>query len=191
MKLLYLLSVISIIFLSGCELNKRERELEKRTAELNQKEQELILLQKQLELQEESLARREKSVDSTLKRNLIKDSIAVARSGIIGEWSVKMQCTETTCEGYAIGDIKNEQWSFSYEHNTILVKAMANNNLAHIYTGNYSDSTIQLTAQQDPAAVVDITVKLQLKKKNTLEGTRVLKKGEDCAVVYALDLSKL
>lgn len=191
MKLLYLFSFIGMILLSGCELNQRERELDKRTAELNQKEQELILLQKQLELQEESLTQREKTVDSTLRRNLIKDSIAVAKSGIIGGWSVKMQCTETTCEGFAIGDVKNEQWNFSYEHNTVLVKAMANNNLVHIYTGNYSDSTIQLTAQQDVSATVDITVKLQMKNKNALEGIRVLKKGEDCAVVYALDLKKL
>lgn len=191
MKLLYLFSLLGIIFLSGCEMNKRERELDKRTAELNQKEQELILLQKQLELQEESLAQREKSVDSTLRSNQIKDSIAVAKSGIIGQWAVKMQCTETTCEGYAIGDVKNEQWNISYEHNTVLIQAMANNNLVHIYTGNYSDSTIQLTAQQDAAATVDITVNLQLKKKNALEGTRQLKKGDECTVVYDLDLKKL
>jgi len=191
MKFIYIFSVFSILLFSGCELNQRERALDKRATALNEKEQELILLQKQLQLQEEELAQREKTVDSTYRRNLIKDSIAVYKAGIIGEWSVNMQCTETTCEGYAIGDIKNEQWNFSYEHNTLLVKAMANNNLAHIYTGTYSDSTIQLTAQQNAAAAIDLIVKLKLKKKNSLEGTRVMKKGDDCSVVYALDLKKL
>jgi hypothetical protein len=191
MKLLYLFSFIGIILLSGCELDKRERELEKRTAEINQKEQELILLQKQLELQEASLALREKSVDSTLRSNLRKDSIAVYRSGILGSWSVKMVCSETNCEGSAIGDVKKEQWDITYEHYTILVKAMVNNNLVHVYTGSYDNDNLQLTAQQDDAATATIDVTLQLAGKNKMEGTRVIKRGEQCSITYDMDMKKL
>lgn len=178
------------IFVLACSCTSRikEENLQKREAALNQKEQELLLKERSLQLKEEELLKRAQYLDSTSHI----DSTHLIDSGLIGNWSVKMVCTETTCAGSAVGDTKSEIWQLSYESNSIIVKAMVNNQLVRVYTGFYTDNTIELVEGNKgttTSASTKMIVRLRVIDKTHLEGQREITR-EDCKVIYTLQLEK-
>jgi uncharacterized protein (DUF3084 family) len=191
MKFIYLMLIFFASTCSGCGLRERERELEKKENEVNQKEQRLLLLEKQLQLKEDALAQREKEIDTIKQQNVITDS-AMINLSLVGKWSVNMRCTETTCEGSAVGDTKNEQWDIEYQNYVVIVKAMADNKLARVYTGAYTENGLQLTAEHEPEApTTKITARLQQKNTKEMEGIREISRSDVCKIVYAVTMKKI
>lgn len=181
-----------LITSTGCDLREREMELEKKLSEVNQKEQELLVKEKSLQLKEDELAQKEKLLDSASNK-LMADSLAVLHPELPGTWNVTMRCTETTCPGSAVGDVKNEQWQISYQDNTVIVNAMSDNKLVRTYSGTYTGSVIELSTQPDTAQAgqnTKMVVRLQVTKDNEMTGQREIIRPEDCRIVYSLDLKK-
>ncbi|HEX6915468.1 MAG TPA: hypothetical protein VF145_09515, partial [Chitinophagaceae bacterium] len=147
--------------LAGCELNRREKALQEKEAQLLQKEQELMLKEKTLALKEQELVKREQRLDSTIVDTTLKYSPELP-----GLWNAKMQCTETTCSGSAVGDTKVETWELSFDSSFHLIaRVITGNNIARVYTGSYNGSEILL--KQDVAgaagvAATHLSIKLQL-----------------------------
>lgn len=190
MKIVYFIFLGLCLISSGCGLRQREEALEKKENEINQKEQRLLLREKELQLKEEELAQRQRVMDSTQNQFLTNDS-AVINPQIIGNWSVTMRCTATTCEGSAIGDTKNETWQIYYQDQNVIIKAFADNKLVRTYTGVHTDRNIQLVAQQDETMPqAKMTVQLNLKTANEMDGTREIVRANNCQIVYALTLRK-
>lgn len=189
MKWIVLFSVLCLM--TGCSLREREKAIEKKTSELNQKEQELLFKEKSLQLREDELVKREKLLDSTMNKKQ-GDTLASINPQLVGTWIVKMNCTETTCTGSAVGDIKTEQWEISYQENTVIAKAMAGQDLVRVYTGSYVGNTLQLTQSEDTNApqAVKMRVTLSVSHENEMEGEREIIRGDDCKIVYALQLKK-
>ncbi|HEY9362617.1 MAG TPA: hypothetical protein VIQ00_05115 [Chitinophagaceae bacterium] len=193
MKWIFCLLIFCLIILPGCDLRKRENQLEKRTAILNQKEQELLLKEKSLQLKEQELEQREKLVDSTMNIFNANDSIKLVDSTLIGTWEVRMRCTETNCSGSAVGDVKTERWVLGYQNQNIITKAYDGNKLVRIYTGKYIGDRIQLTAQNDdiasPSFVMLVT--LQKIKENEMTGRREILRQDVCRTIYDLEVKKV
>jgi len=191
MKIVYVLFLLIVLSNVKCGLRQRETQLEKRENEINQKEQKLLLLETQLQLKEAALAEREKKADSIQIALPVSDS-ALIDTTIIGDWSVNMRCTETTCEGSAVGDTKNETWSVTYQGNVLIAKAMADKQLVRIYTGTYTEAGLQLAAEQEQAAPSNrITVTLEQTRAGEMQGIREIRRPEECHIVYALTLKKI
>ena len=192
MKYILISCCIFLFMLTGCSLREREKELEEKINFINQKEQELLLKEKSLQLKEEELANKEKVLDSTLTSQ-VKDSATILNPDLVGTWIVKMNCTETTCSGSAVGDVKTEQWIISYQDNAIIAKAMAGDNLVRIYTGSSSGNTLQLTARLEDSSsqkLTTMTVRIAATHKNEMEGQREIIRADDCKIVYALELKR-
>ena len=171
MRLLKLLLLLSMATLAGCDVRMREQELQVKADSLAQKEQQLILLQNELNVQKTDLEAKQHLLDSLLKRYIPPDSVLPQKTFLVGRWSVQMVCTETTCAGSAVGDNKTEMWDIAYQDNTIIAKAMVNNQLVRVYSGNTNENELLLTAQQDTAATkTNITVRLLLKMKQQWKG---------------------
>jgi hypothetical protein len=187
MKLTVLYLIIFISLVSGCGLRQKEEELKKKETALNQKEQELLLKEKTLEIKEQELLVREKKIDSTTQT----DTTMLNNPAIIGIWNVKMTCTQTTCSGSAVGDIRTEQWNISYESNSVIVKAMADEKLIRTYIGNPNINTIELKDQQTTdSSSTKMTVRLRLINATTMDGEREIIRENNCKVVYSLQLNK-
>jgi hypothetical protein len=182
---------LTIVFLcSGCDLKAREEALQKKEAELAQKEQELTVKEKSLQVREEELMQMKQQLDSVKTK---KDTEVVYNQQLVGQWNVKMTCTETTCPGSAVGDTKTETWDINYENNLIVAKAMANNKLVRVYTGSYDSTNLMLSEDvgntpSEPSA--KLTIRLNLTDANTMEGQREIVRENDCRIVYGLQLSK-
>jgi hypothetical protein len=185
--ILYLL--VPVFLLTSCGLQEKEQALKKKEAQLNQKEQELIAREKALEFKEQELATKQKKLDT-----LSVDSAFLANPRIPGLWSVKMNCTSTTCTGSALGDTKNEQWIISYEARHVIARVMAADKLVRVYTGAFTDTnTIELTDESggtpsEPAT--KMVVRLSIKDEKTIEGQREITRDNDCKIVYALEMGK-
>jgi hypothetical protein len=188
MKLIIILLFFSTLF-SGCNLRERELNVEKKEAELMQKEQELNLLAKTLQIKEEELIKREKRLDSTS----LSDTTGVYNSALVGKWLVRMTCTETTCTGSAVGDVKNEQWNISYQNNNIIATAMDAGKIVRVYSGIYTGNTVELVEDRQSTASQPATkmiVRLRVTNDNTLEGQREIVRENGCKIIYALQMSK-
>jgi hypothetical protein len=189
MKSLLLYLTILLLFASGCESRRKQEAMEQRIAALNQKEQELLFKERALQLKEEELLRREAKIDSTLNT----DTAGLVNPALVGNWSVKMSCIETTCTGYAVGDTKNEVWNISYQGNNILARAMAGHQLVRVYSGRLRGNTVELAEGRDSTVATPGTkmfVRLTMNTQNIMEGQREIIRENDCKVVYALELVK-
>ncbi len=179
---------IILLFSAGCGLRSREEALQKKEADFAEREKQLQFKEKTLQLKVEELALREKQIDSTRQ-----DAPQVYNDTIVGQWNVKMTCIETSCTGSAIGDSKSETWQFTYQDHNILVKAMAGDQLARIYSGSYDGTNITLTedvAHSSSAPATKILVRLILSGNNAMEGQRDIIRENDCKIIYRLQLNK-
>lgn len=191
MKSFVVLFLALMILLPSCNIREREKQIEQKLSSINQKEQELILWERTLQLREQEVRRLEKEIDST--KAIGSDSAFIYNPGIVGNWSVKMNCIETNCPGSAVGDTKVEQWAIAYQGDAVIARASAGKELVRVYTGKYYGNILQLTAQQDDTSAsmaAKIVVRLQEVQKNNLEGRREITRPENCRIVYSLELKK-
>lgn len=176
-----------LFFLNSCGLQEREQALQLRETELAQREALLYQREKALETREAEITRQTRLADS-----LAQDTLLRFEPRLIGRWNTKMTCTETTCPGSAIGDVKSEVWEFSYEGNRLLARAIVKDRVVRVYRGENTVNGIHLVEEVTPAdgTLTRITVSLLLKDDNTLEGQREIVREDDCRILYALQLKK-
>jgi hypothetical protein len=185
------------LFITSCDLRSRQEAVDKKETQLAEWEQELNLREKTLNLKENELRQRQHVLDSvqlTGKADSTRpDSAAIYNANIIGLWSVKMVCTETTCSGSAVGDTKSETWDFYYANDHLIARAMAGDNLVRIYTGMLTGTTIALNEVVENTGVTPSTkllVNLTVKGDKLMEGKREIVRINECKIVYDLQLSK-
>jgi hypothetical protein len=180
------LSLICTCFLvAACEpsANRVARE-----AALNEKARNLEILEQELNSRSQELAARERVLDSIQHLN---DTTSKFNADLIGNWSTSMRCTETSCEGSAVGDTKSEKWEISYQDNQVKLKAFVNSQLIGEYSGLFSDDGLVVTAKRGPAeSTTLITVTLSPPVGNKMSGTRVINQAGKCSIVYALEMQK-
>jgi len=186
-----ILSLFFLVFFSACNIRQREMELDKKVAQINEKEQQLNLKEQSLDLREQQIIEREKEIDST-KRKIANDSLMILHPQLPGLWNVKMQCTETNCEGSAVGDTKNEQWQFKLQDNGVIASAISNNELVRVYSGQYINNFLRLTLQQDSSVkkATKMIVRLQQLQPDQMTGEREIIQPNGCRILYSLQLKK-
>lgn len=183
-----LLCFCFFLLLSGCDIDKREKELEKKAQELQQKAEELQAKELALNLKEQELAQLARAIDSTRQ-----DSTFIYDPTLIGMWSARMTCTETTCAGSAVGDTKTEQWQITYQGQQILAKALVSDTLTRVYQGIYTGNTLELVEERGRADVRPVTrmiVRLRKVGPSTMEGQREIIREGECKIIYALQMVK-
>lgn len=196
MKLgIYILLLCAIMLFSSCGIQEQRAQLNQKEQALRQKEQELTLKEQELNRREQALNERQKKMDSVL---IMPDTLTARYPDLIGNWSVKMVCTDATCPGSALGDTKVEQWSLGFSNNQVVVKALNNKKqLIRVYTGYIApDGTLTLSAQiAEPDAneplSAQINVSLNLIKDGIMSGQREILHPDNCHIVYSLNLKKL
>ncbi|SDL12505.1 hypothetical protein SAMN04487898_11568 [Pedobacter sp. ok626] len=186
MKPISILLLIMIVFLQSCGLNDREKKLKQQQEEIVKKEQQLMLWEQQLKTKEQKLETEKVSLDSVKKQI---DTTSVYNPAITGKWSVKMSCTETSCDGSAIGDTKTEQWYISYNQNTVMVRAYSGAVLLRVYVGTYMNNTLKIIDEKpNPDALIGATLNFIVDGR--MDGTREIRQKE-CKIVYVLSAKKL
>ena len=161
-----------------------------REKNIQRKTQELKLLEQQLKLKEQELAGREQRLDSA--DSLLKDSIGIYDAKIIGDWNVSMQCTETNCTGYAVGDVKTEQRTISYHNNNVLVRAYVNKKIVRTSSGAFSNNTIKLTANLSEAQTrMDVILRPEESNEKLMSGQRIINHEGECRTVFSVRAEKL
>lgn len=185
----FILILLLSTILPACESRQKEIALQQKEDSLNQREQQLLLREKTLEIREAEFLRKESGRDSTS----LVDSSGFYNPALLGDWSVKMTCTETTCAGSAVGDVNNQEWNFSYQGNSIIAKVMEGNTLVRTYTGIYVNNTIEMTESVQGTSIqpaVKMQVRLRIINNTGMEGQREIIRENNCKIIYALELQK-
>jgi len=184
-----------IVLFSSCGIQEQKEKLAQKEQALKQKEQELALKEQELNRREQALNERQKKMDSVLT---MPDTLTAKYPNLIGNWTVKMVCTDATCPGSALGDTKVEQWSLGFSNNQVIVKAFNNKKqLTRVYTGYIApDGSLSLSAQiaepdtSEPLSA-QINVSLTRSKDGIMSGQREILHPDNCHIVYSLSLKKL
>lgn len=185
-KILILFPLLLLLF--SCDIEERENKLKVKEQELAKREQELTIREQTLASKEEELNLKQQIIDST-KRTW--DSVGIYNETLIGEWTVLMNCTETNCEGSAIGDTKTEQWTIAYENNQVIAKAFSKKKLVRIYKGIYNNNVLTLS-EDNINTESNILVELVPDEKdhNKMKGTRTIIQPT-CKIIYSLDVNRM
>jgi hypothetical protein len=186
MKLFYL-SIIILLLTNSCSDNgtlmkAKEDSLNRREAELNRRE---LALRQREELLKEGL-RQKDSIAGT-------DSTALLQQ-FTGQWSARLTCVEATCTGYAVGDIKNEEWNISFEEGKVLTRARADGQEIRVYSGQINGAVLEMgeDLQKTPSpAAAQMIVRLQQVRTGVLEGRREVFRENNCKIVFDLHLELL
>lgn len=181
---------LTLIFLFTACKNDTEKELKKREKELEKKEQALRAWEQRLSLKEQTLIKREQHTDSISNDS---DTIGVFNPKLIGNWKITMVCTETTCEGSAIGDTKTEHWNISYQNNKVVARVLANKQLIRTYSGLFKENTLELSIEQasDSETQMQVVLNPSSTIENLMEGERVINQSGKCKIIYQLKAEKL
>jgi hypothetical protein len=192
MKDLIIISLVLLFICSSCSTEEKKRMLAEKAAQLDRREQELQLRQQSLTMKEEELRKKEQQIDSASTR-AAADTLARLYPGLPGIYNVTMRCTETTCQGSAVGDTKSEKWQMAIEENQVIVQAMSDQKVIRVYKGGLLGNTIELIAQADTVTALqggNMIVRLQQIRENQLRGVREIARQDDCQITYSLDLHK-
>ncbi len=181
MNRMILLCLILTMGLSACHIREREQALAEKEKSIMARERNLILREQELTLREYELDQMEMALDSTRQQI---DSTNIYDESIVGKWTVKMLCQETSCEGSAIGDTRTEQWEIKYgEDRLVIAKAYSGRKLIRIYNGYLRTGGLKLIDENN------IRVELKRSGKNKMEGIREIT-PPGCKIVYALTADK-
>jgi len=186
----YTIALVFSLLISGCGNNEEKKNIAIREQNVLRREQELKLLDQQLKLKEQELAGREQRLDSA--DSVLRDSVGVYDAKIIGDWTISMQCTETNCTGYAVGDVKTEQWNISYDNNKVLVRAYVNKTVVRTYSGLFINNMVKLTANlSDAQTRIDVILRPELTNEKLMSGRRVINHEGECRTVFDIRAEKL
>ncbi|MBS1783532.1 MAG: hypothetical protein JSS78_10735 [Bacteroidetes bacterium] len=177
-----------LITLWGCQYEERTNELKAKEAELNKREQQIILREHDLSAQEEKLKDWERVADSN---QLYNHATNIDTQLLVGVWSVKMICVETSCLGSAIGDVKSEKWTVSYLKGEVVAEAYAQKKLIRVYKGAFLNGVLKLSDyREDSGAQIDVELTTDGKSSSKMKGTRVIQQPS-CKIVYNLEMEKM
>jgi hypothetical protein len=180
MKQSVILCFFLVLSCYGCGIGGREKELKIKEDAVVKKQQELMLWEQRLTLKEKDLDARKQSLD----KDKSIDTVMVYDKYLPGKWAVKMVCTETSCDGSAIGDTKTELWEVTSSNNNVVAKAYTGKQLSRIYNGVHKENGLVLTDQLSTTHSV-FRVTLRPTADGVLEGTREIIQ-ENCRIVYSL-----
>lgn len=192
MRLLNTRFVIFSILITVCAScgENQNKDLDAREKKLDLKEQQLLNWEQQLKLKEQELSKNQMKIDSI--KNLA-DTNGIYDPKVIGNWKVTMQCTETTCEGSAVGDTKTEVWSISYHNHKVIARVIVNKKVIRTYSGLFRENTLQLSARQtsETDTHMDVTLTPHSTTEGLLEGQRVINQRGKCRIVYGVKAEKI
>lgn len=188
---LHPVALIALILMStACGRNDNRKDLADREKQVAAREQQLLIREQQLEAHEQDIRKREQYLDSLQNHS---DTLGTINPALVGSWVVTMQCTETNCEGSAIGDTKTENWNISYKENNVIVQAIANKKLIRTYSGQFIENSLRLNAQSvsDSETHMSVILSPHPTTEHLMEGQRIINQGGKCRIVYALKAEKL
>lgn len=171
-----------------------DRQIEK----VNEKQMQLDSLQREIVLKDQELAIKEKTIDSLTKisqADSSRDSVLNDTSHTVhfmnGLWNVSLTCTKSTCENFAVGDVKSEVWKITDEQSLVLAEVVSAN-LHKSYSGAAGSNTINLknyNQPQDSTSSSNEEIRLKINAQNKVEGEKELIR-KNCRVVYSLTMEK-
>jgi hypothetical protein len=174
--------------MASCKDGKNETDTVDSVATVKQREKAVSKKEKSLEIKENELATKEAYLDSMLRQI---DTTGIYNSKIIGDWTLKMLCTETSCTGSAIGDTRTEQWNFSYQENRVLVHSSLNKKPLRDYSGLYKGTSLILAVKKINSTDASIYVRLFFTNDNKMEGRREVTQEDGCKIVYTLEAERI
>ncbi|MBZ4192314.1 hypothetical protein [Niabella beijingensis] len=191
MKQPFITGTLLIVFmLCSCGFEERRKQLDERERAINAREQAVMLKEKEIRLAEDSLKRYAEKMDSASR--ILAEQVLPLPDSLAGSWNVTMVCSQTNCSGFAVGDIRKENWLLSGNGSTVGVRAMQGDKLIRVYTGSFTGTGLKLstpeTEASQPSATMQVTLKID--NVNKMSGQRLIIQADGCETTFKVDMDR-
>ena len=161
----------------------------------DQKEQSLLQREQNLSAREKDFEIKEAEYKSLLS---LRDSLenieeeipvqTVLPEGILGKWSGKMVCTESTCADHVIGDQRNDIWEFSANG----LKMTNKTGGERLFTATLVGTELKLTSDETAniTSRSSITLSIDDLQNGRMKGTREFIGQDECIAKFSVELEK-
>lgn len=122
------------------------------------------------------------------------------KTDLIGEWSVKMECTKSSCDNTKKGDVRAEKWVINFENDIVHVNVLGNRNTDDFYEGTFDGKNLILENHRyetkqgfwssKTKKVGAAHIELKMNSKNKLSGEREVLNPGPCQIEYSVELTK-
>ena len=184
MKISSIIFFIILLMFTSCTYSEKEKKLQER-------ENSLMLKEKEFAAKEDEYRNLIAMRDSITQQ---ADSVVVNNlpANILGKWNGKMVCTESNCPEHAIGDQRTDIWEFSENGKTVLAKVTDRSGNLKVYSGNYSNSELNLQSKEDSTSTrkTEINLIWNNLQANSLKGIRKVSANNNCVAKFTLELEK-
>lgn len=188
---IFLTLLFALLVQTGCGFDERRKQLDEREKSIAVREQTLMLKEKELRILEDSLKRNFEKIDS-ISLAAVQQSIPLPES-FIGRWNVSMVCTQTSCSGFAVGDVRKETWQIASNDVNVTVRAMQGEKLIRVYTGVFTGTHFKLSTPlsfEDNQPATSMKVDLRIENPNKLTGQRLIVQPDGCTTTFKVDADK-
>lgn len=183
-------TLLIILLLYSCGFEDRRKQLDERERAINAREQAVMLKEKEIRLAEDSLKRYAAKMDSASR--MLTEQVLPLPDSLAGAWNVTMICSQTNCSGFAVGDIRKENWLVSGNGSTVGVRAMQGDKLIRVYTGSFTGTGLKLSTPESEALQPAVTMQVTLKidNINKMSGQRLITQTDGCETTFKVDMDR-
>lgn len=176
--LVYILCILAII---SCN-DEKEKSLELREQHLLEKEKAFATK----EIEYEKLMALRDSLENETIAPVVEENFP---EEILGSWSGKMICTETSCAEHVVGDQRTDSWEFTPDG----LKMVNKTGGERLFTGKISGNELVLASDisSNTTNTSEIVLSLTDLQTGRLKGTRTLTGKNDCIARFSVELEKV
>lgn len=180
MKILLTFTLLAAV-VNSCSDQKKEDNLAQREQALALREQDFLARETEYQ---QLLALRD-SLAETVEKIPAEPTLPAE---IIGKWTGKMICTESSCTEHVVGDQRNDIWEFSPTGLKITNKTGGERH----FTGNISGTDLKLSSTDSATAVSHSKITLTLADLSSarIKGQRELFGKDNCLAKFSVELEK-
>lgn len=177
--------LLLLLTLAACRDTVREQQLAEREQALAEKE-------KMFALKEADYSALLRWRDSTLAAadTLAATPATAWPTDLLGRWSSKTVCRESSCNEYVVGDQRSGAWEFSGDSAGLFTKVYDRNTLVRVYSGSFDSAAARLYFRSDSAAQRKVEMEVELRRSPTgaIKGSQLLTMENGCTAKFTVEL---
>lgn len=173
-------------FLLACANKQREHQLQLREDVLMKKEKEFALKEADYRL----LLQMRDSLNAIEADTVAKEYWP---DYVLGLWNSKVICTESNCSDYVVGDVRSDQWDFTYDSTRLTMRVGNGGKIIRIYNATYKDSVINLNFNTDSSSKKQVSMNVLLSSISSqkMKGVRTVTVNDNCRAKFSVELAKI
>lgn len=128
------------------------------------------------------------------KQQEIREAKMMTTEDLVGDWNVKLNCTNSDCKNRSVGDMRTEKWTISFDNGEYLITTP---NRVYKGEGYFNGETLNVESEQieflgfsSRYLKAKYNMELSVVNKRSMKGKRTVIDQAPCKIEYSLEAKK-